>query len=230
MIGGVGHESQNGNQEYLNVLAIFPNLKILQGHNSPENKENIFFWKLASGNSKYGKINILFAIKSLVEVDFWKLHDCTGSYALYVTESALALCRLHCQVSSTSEIFSKVFCSNQECICTYSHWLPIFSQNQWFFWSLIVALAALLLGLDAIVRHRSWNGNFDCAKQLPAIPEFAIPIGETETLLWDWQLFQWWSIQGTDTKTLTKHSKINFHWNVQTNRDGYQEMGKIIPI
>ena len=62
MIGGVGHESQNGNQEYLNVLAIFPNLKILQGHNSPENKENIFFWKLASGNSKYGKINILFAV------------------------------------------------------------------------------------------------------------------------------------------------------------------------
>ena len=32
--------------------------------------------------------------KSLVEVDFWKLHDCTGSYAHYVTESALALCRL----------------------------------------------------------------------------------------------------------------------------------------
>ena len=51
---------------------------------------------------------------SLVEVDFWKLRDCTGSYALYVTESALALCRLHCQENSTSEILSKVFCSNQE--------------------------------------------------------------------------------------------------------------------
>ena len=49
-----------------------------------------------------------------MEVDFWKLHDCTGSYALYVTESDLALCKLHCQVNSTSEIFSKVFCSNQE--------------------------------------------------------------------------------------------------------------------
>ena len=53
-------------------------------------------------------------MKSLVEVDFWKLHDCTGSYALYVTESAHALCRLHCQVNSTPEIFSKVFCSDQE--------------------------------------------------------------------------------------------------------------------
>ena len=55
-----------------------------------------------------------FLMKSLVEVDFWKLHDCTGSYALYVTESAHALCRLHCQVNSTSEIFSKVFSSHQE--------------------------------------------------------------------------------------------------------------------
>ena len=48
-------------------------------------------------------------MKSLVEVDFWKLHDCTGSYALYVTESAHALCRLHCQVNSTPEIFFKSF-------------------------------------------------------------------------------------------------------------------------
>ena len=86
--------------------------KTMQSAGSLRKKGKDFLPPLGCTQEAYGGREVL--LKSLVEVDFWKLHDCTGSYALYVTESALALCRLHCQVNSTSEIFSKVFCSNQE--------------------------------------------------------------------------------------------------------------------